>query len=203
MIGQLILIFFTIIVVTLAVVAVSMIVISTPNKTSSLTDTGSTPTPTPPPVSWSENIRGNKNYELFPPCYQLDTSSKNIFGILSKLHLVQRYFNLLDVLSVMLCLEAKTCTTIDVKDRYTQILGLGANVDDTDVKTLVMSFIPVNETNPSKFLVGCVYIIERQLKLINSDNDVSKTDKEQIKGHIYTFYSTHLSVIYKACLRAT
>lgn len=199
MIGQLILIFFTIIVVVLAVVAVSMIVISTPSTTTATTASQ----PTPQYISWTENIRGNKNYELFPPCYQLDTSSKNIFGILSKLHLTQRYFNLLDVLSTMLCLENKTCTTIDVKDRYTQITGLGGNVDDKDVKALVMSFIPVNETMPSKFLVGCVYILERQLKLINSDNDITKQDKEQIKGHLYTFYASHLSVIYKTCLRAT
>ena len=201
MIGNLIIIFITIIVVSLTVVAVSMLVISTPNKIITTT--------TPPPsditntTSWSENIRGNKNFDLYPPCYNLDPSSKTIFGIISKLHLVQRYFTLLDVLSIMLCLETKTCDKFDIKDRYTQIIGLGANVDDKDIKTLIMSFIPVNETNPSKLLIGCVYLIEKQMKLINSDNDVSKIDKEQIKGHIYTFYSTHLSTIYKACLRTT
>ncbi len=199
MIIELILIIFTIIVVSLSVVAVSMIVISNPSTSPSSTPSPS-PSPSPPQVSWSENIRGNKNFDLFPPCYQIDSSSKSIFGILSRLHLIERYFNLLDVLSTMLCLETKTCNPNDIKDRFTQILGLGANVNDEDTKILTMSFIPVNETAPSKFLIGCVFILERQLKLISSDNDISKIDKEQIRGHLYTFYSTHLSVIYKACL---
>jgi hypothetical protein len=201
MLIQLILTIFAIIVVSLFVIAVSMIVISSPATSTYLSPSTSQVQPSSaPPILWSENIRGNKNFDLFPPCYQMDTSSKHIYGIISRLQLTQRYFNFLDLLSIMLCIEMKTCNPIDIKDRFTQVLGLGGNVDDSDTRTLTMSFIPVNETAPSKFLIGCVYLLERQMKLINSDNDIPKYDKEQIKGHLYTFYSTHLSVIYKACL---
>lgn len=147
---------------------------------------------------WSENLRNNKNYAGFPPCYNTDVSSKTIYGILSRAQLVQRYFNLLDILSVLLCLK-QGCSAQDVKDRYVQIVGMGANLNDEDARALVAGFAPLDDTMISKLLVGAVHIIGRQLNVLRNDSVLSVEDRDKINGLIYTFYAAHLEDIYAAC----
>lgn len=214
MIYEILILVVALIIVVVFVVLVTTLVItpSTDYKTSKPdhTSTNDTSTkkdevikPPPPQTFWSENIRGNQSFESFPPCFQKDTNSKNIYAIIAKANLVQRYYTLLDILSLLLCLkeeQTKECKSINIKDRLTQVLGMGGNPNDEDTKLKALSFFPVNENAISKLLVGCIYLIERQLKIIKDDASLYKTDKEQIVGYIYSFYTTNIPTLYKLCL---
>lgn len=185
-----------IIVISLLVVALSLLVISTPNPVQTSTPKNS--------ISWSENLRGNKNFEAFPPCFQNDFSSKSIYGIFVNLNQVQKYYDFIDILSLLLCLEAKSseCKTADVKDRLTQVLGMHANVIDKETITIAKAFIPtidICESDKCKVILGSIYILERQLKIIENDMSISQESKSAIKGHLYNFYTNHLLNIYKTC----
>ena len=213
MFAQIIIIIIAFFVISLAVIAISMLLITTPTPTPTPIPIPApqalNTTPTRPTLTWSENIRNNKNFDMFPPCFQNDPSSKSIYGILGRVNQIQRYYNFVDILSILLCLEEiqkKSCTSQgEVKDRLTQILGMGANISDNETLTLVRAFIPIDEKNKCesdkcKLILGAVYLLERQMKVLNNDTTISKEDKSNIKGHLYTFYSTHLPTIYKLCL---
>lgn len=199
------------VILVLFVTLVSTLVITTPFGVSSSggsSTTGVSPTPPSPPsvtgtsILWSENIRGFSNYETMPPCFQTDSYSKNIYAILARSHLIQRYYNMLDTISLLLCLEIaqkKECLAQNVRDRLTQLIGMGGNVDDESARTKASSFIQVNDTLISKLLVAAIYIIERQMLLVENDTSLTKTDKEQLKGYVYSFYASHISTIYKLC----
>lgn len=212
MLYEILILVVALILVVVFVVLVSTLVITPSNDykpSSSTPRTSSSPTastdtkPPPPPTFWSENIRGNPNFESFPPCFQKDPHSKNIYSIIARANLVQRYYTLLDTLSLLICLkeeQSRECKSIQIKDRLTQVLGMGGNPNDEDSKLKAMSFFPVNDNMISKLLVGSIYLTERQLKIIKDDPSLYKTDKEQLTGHLYTFYTTNIPTIYKLCL---
>lgn len=163
----------------------------------------SEPRPAATPLFYSENLRNNKNFEGFPPCYNMDPSAKNVFGILQRLNYVQRYYTLLDILSVILCLkedQSRQCDQRNIKDRLVQVLGMGGNPDDEESKKKAAAFIPINETLQSKFLVAALDLCERQVKVLRGDASVSKGDADQISGHIYSFYVANFATVYKTCL---
>jgi hypothetical protein len=160
------------------------------------------PRPASAPVYWTENLRNNKNFESFPPCFERDSNAKNIFGIMLRLNLMQRYYHMIDVLSVLLCLQqlqAKACRTSDIKDRMVQIVGLGGNANDKASQEKAAAFIPVNDTLLSKFLVASIDLLEKQMKIMRSDSAVSKADADSVSGHLYSFYVANFPVIYKTC----
>jgi hypothetical protein len=133
----------------------------------------------------------------------MDTSAKNIFGILQRLNYVQRYHALLDIMSILLCLkeeQSRQCNQREIKDRLVHVVGMGGNPDDEESKKKAGAFIPVNETLQSKFIVAALDLCERQVKVMRGDASVSKIDADQISGHVYSFYVSNLATIYKACL---
>lgn len=160
------------------------------------------PRPASAPVYWTENLRNNKNFDNFPPCFERDPSAKTIFGIILRLNLMQRYYHMIDVLSVLLCLQqlqSRECRTADIKDRIVQIIGLGGNADDKASQQTAAAFIPINDTIQSKFLVASMDLLEKQMKIMRSDAAVSKADASSISGHLYSFYVTNFPEIYKKC----
>jgi hypothetical protein len=190
-----------ILVLTIFTIFTSIFVVSSPAPPApspSPSPSPSPPTPSPPLLSWSENIRGNQNATGgFPPCYTDDSYAKRIYGIIASMNMTQRYYSLIDLLSILLC--ANQCDRLHLKDRMTQIVGMGGNADDNDIKYKAMNYIPVNETLPSRFIVASMYLIERQVKLIENDSSISVENKDLIKGNIYSFYVRNLSSIYKTC----
>lgn len=196
-----------VLIATLAVIVIAVIistlVISKPSGPITVKQNLGEPRPAATPLYWSENLRNNKNYEGFPPCYNIDSSSKTIFGILQRLNYVQRYYSLLDVMSIILCLretQSRRCNINDIRDRLVQIVGMGGNANDADSKTKAAAFIPVNETMQSKLLVAALDLCERQIKVMRADPTVPKADVDQISGHIYSFYVANLASTYKACI---
>lgn len=179
---------------------VSTLVITTPSA--------SQPTPSPasvpvmPAMYWSENLRGNRNFELFPPCFQRDPYGKNIYGILARYNMVDRYYSLLDIMSLLLCLEeAQTtqCKATNIKDRMVQLTGMGANPNDEEARKKASAFITVNESDASRLLVGAMHLLERQAKVMIVDKDIARPDIDQITGHLYSFYASHYPTIAKLC----
>lgn len=189
--------------VIILTVVISMLFISQPSGPVTVKTALSEPRPAATALFWSENLRNNKNFEGFPPCYNTDTSAKNVFSILQRLNYVQRYYTLLDIMSILLCLkeeQSRQCNQRDVKDRLVQVLGMGGNPNDEESKKKAAAFIPVNETLQSKLIVAALDLCERQVKVMRGDASVSKIDADQISGHVYSFYVSNLATIYKACL---
>lgn len=163
----------------------------------------SEPRPASAPVFWSENLRNNKNFENFPPCFDMDASAKNIFGIILRLNLMQRYYNMIDLLSILLCLrfmQDKACRSSDIRDRLVQVKGMGGNAEDRDSQNKASAFIPINDTLQSKMLVATLNLLERQMALMRNDSAVSKQDADAISGHLYSFYVNNFPAIYKKCM---
>lgn len=195
----------TVIVIIITVIVSALIITKPVNA-----NTGSTvkrdlgePRPAATPLYWSENLRNNKNYEGFPPCFNSDASAKTIFGMLQRLNYIQRYYTLIDVLSIILCLrdtQSLRCNINDVRDRLVQIVGMGGNASDEESKTKATAFIPINDTMQSKLLVAALDLCERQMKVMRADTTVPRGDADKISGHLYSFYVANLSSAYKACL---
>lgn len=155
-----------------------------------------------PPTRYNEHARNMQDYLIFPPCYDIDVNAKRIFAILSKYNYLQKYHDLLDILSTVLCMEKiqyARCIPLDIQDRYTQVLGMGGDANDKVAREKAASFIPVNETPISKFLVGALHIVDRNMIMLQSDSTISKSDREQVSGNIYSFFATHYPQIYQKC----
>lgn len=155
------------------------------------------------PVTWSEIIRGNPSQNGFPPCYTNDNAAKAIYGILKSNNSVQKYYGLLDVLSILLCLEQaqiKQCKDTNIKDRQVQITGMGGDPDDQDSKEYASTFFKNSNTTMHRLLVASVYLIRRQLQIFETDYNINRVDKDQVKGHVYSFLSTHLPQLAKLCV---
>jgi hypothetical protein len=184
--------------VVVVTVLISTLLISTPKKENVATDG----TVDSRPTAWSEHIRNMKDYMTFPPCYDIDSNAKKIYAILERNDLIQRYQNILDILSILLCLEKKQadeCRPLDLKDRFTQIIGMGGDTTDKQTREIVAAFIQIDESLKSRFIVGAVNLIEKNMATLLKDRDMTKTDKEQISGYIYSFYAMHLPLIHAKC----
>lgn len=160
-----------------------------------------TPSPPAPGINWSENLRNNVSNGNLPPCSQTDPFIKNIFTTLSKLNLVQRYFNLLDIMSIILCYEADICNSVFDRERLVQVIGMGGDPQDKDSREYLKAFTTIQKTDTmtTRFLVACLNLIQKQTNLIKVDKDITRQDSDAILGHIYSFLVSHIDNIYKLC----
>lgn len=156
----------------------------------------------PNQIIWSENIRNNKNVTEFPPCYENDHAAKTIYGIIRQNNSIRKYYTLLDMLSIMLCLEKaqiNNCKDTNISDRQMQITGLGGDPDDQNIREYASTFFEITNKPMSRFLVSTMYLIHRQMQLLESDYNFDNEDKKQLKGQLYSFYTTHLKQMSKLC----
>ena len=80
-------------------------------------------------IKYIENSRSNYSTDKFFPCFELCHFARNIFNILENYNLVEKYKNLLNVMSLILCQESyaleSECKIIMINDRIDDLKKLG------------------------------------------------------------------------------
>jgi len=153
-------------------------------------------------INWTENTRGFNN-TVFPPCYEQANEVKKIFSILRGYNLEKKYMTLLDVYSMVLCQESqvrsKNCSDTFINDRLADLNTYGADVNNQNAVLIVKSTTNLQNTKMGKLLVMATDLIEKQMKELQTDNVISKSDKEQISGYNSLFYRQHYDFMNKRC----
>lgn len=204
MIIEIIVILLALFITVMTVMLVASLVLQKPTEEQGDIPRNTTVAATPPPILWSENMRNNTGKNGFPPCYDLDINAKSMHAMIMGKQKLQKYKNLLDVISIVLCVK-KARTGCDpnrsdeVKPRLIQLVGMGANVNDASTKSKARAFIPVDESNISKFLVAAMNLIDSMVLTFTSDYEIDKSDREQMLGYVYNFYNDNFSFIYNQC----
>lgn len=166
------------------------------------TDSAGGPSPVVSRINWSENNRGFSS-TIFAPCVDAAPELKKIHTLLKGYNLEKKYMMLLDVYSMLMCQEAqvrsRVCSDTFINDRLADLNTYGANPNDQNAVQIVKSATNLQNNKMGKLLVMATNLIEKEMKYIQSDNQISKADKEQISGFNSLFYRQHYDFMNKRC----
>jgi len=156
-------------------------------------------------VSFLEENRGNPKYQQYPPCYDICGASRKIHDILSKNNLTQKYHNLLEAHSLVLCQEVytmkKPCENTMLKERLEETQNKFGEIKMTqEIKNRVEKLVDNQGSyQVNKFLENIMAICEREVKKIMEEKNLNDSDKETIKQMNDTFYQVHYGVVAEKC----
>lgn len=137
-----------------------------------------------------------------PPCFQGDVHSMNVFKMIVHENKVHETRDLLDTLSVLLCL-LQDCTPDRVKGVQVQFTGMGADVNDATAKERTYAFVKLsNSSQLHPVLIGATYLLTKQLSEIRKTEVLPKDVLRDIEGHVYQFCATHYPTILENCNKA-
>jgi hypothetical protein len=161
-----------------------------------------TPTVSPIPAPsqyWLENSRGYANVDVWPPCYDTSPPAKKMFSLMVANGSSDRYKQLFDVLSMMLCqqMELNKSDCSRLKIRLNQLLNMGADTKNNRATLTAAAYTTLLNNDNSNFIVAAISLIENHMDNIAQDGSITKVDKEAIRGFVYVFYQTHLESINK------
>lgn len=158
--------------------------------------------PTVSRINWTENLRGYSS-NIFPPCFDLSGELKKVYAILKSYNLEKKYFQLLDVFSIILCQDTQVrdrdCPDSFINDRLADLNTMGGDANDQNAIVIVKANTNLNNNKIGKLLVMATSIIEKYMKEIKADTLISSSDKEQIEGFKSFFYRQHYDYINKRC----
>lgn len=197
MLLEIFIIIIALLVTIIFVVIASTLLIQKPKDTSYLASMATNATPQP--VLWSENLRNNKSSDDYPPCIELDMNAKRLHTLLIK---TKQYRSIIDVISIVLCCMKKRmekCEDVYVKDRLVQLKGMGADIDDETTKSKAATFIEVNDSLISQFLVAAMNLLDKMVVVYVNDADIPIYEKEQVTAYMANFYRDRFEFIYKQC----
>lgn len=138
----------------------------------------------------------------FPPCFEISTDAKNIYKIMKNAKIETKYSRLLDAYTLALCQQNdfKTSCELDtLNQRIVTLNSWNANQYDNNAINIVNSVTKLTNNKIGQFLVQICYICERQIELINNDDNIMREDKIQITGFNSQFYRHHFDAISKGC----
>lgn len=147
---------------------------------------------------WYEESRGNSKYKKYPPCYDLCGATRKIFDILDKMNMINDYYILLNVYSVILCQE-KYCRKNMLLERLRDLKNSGGNELDREAQQIVRQYAKLQNNEIGFLLVLATSIIIRELHKLVNDNRISNQDKHNIFNLNNTFYATHYDKLTQAC----
>lgn len=159
-------------------------------------------TPVVSRINWTENNRGFSS-TIFAPCIDSASELKKIHSLLKGYNLEKKYMMLLDIYSMLMCQESqirsRQCSDTFINDRLADLNTYGANPNDQYAVQIVKSVTNLQNNKMGKLLVMATNLIEKQMKEIQSDNQISKSDKEQVSGYNSLFYRQHYDFMNKRC----
>lgn len=153
--------------------------------------------------AYSENNFGNSNDGKYPPCYNICGATKKIYDILENKNLLEKYHELLDLYSIVLCqevyLKKKKCNETMFDERYNLIVK-SENIDDS-IKKIVSDNIIDQPKNYKMidFLNNITNNIEKNIKLIKLEKDLSDKERKEIMKMNNVFYQVHYNELTKNC----
>lgn len=154
-------------------------------------------------INWTEVTRGFVPTDPLPPCYETSSECKKIFTILKSYNMEKKYMMLLDVYSMLRCqdsqMRSRACSDTFLNDRIADLNTYGGNPNDADAIKIVKSVTNLQNNKMGKLLVMATDLIEKQMKEIQNDGQISKSDKEQIVGFNSLFYRQHYDFMNKRC----
>lgn len=154
-------------------------------------------------INWSEISRGFTTLNQFPSCYDDSSECKKIFAIIKAYNLEKKYMTLLDTYSMVLCqalqIRGRTCSDTFINDRIADMNTYNADANNQNAISIVKSVTDLQNNKIGKLLVMATDLIEKQMNEIQSDNAISKSDKQQIIGFNSQFYRNHYDFMNKRC----
>ena len=150
---------------------------------------------------WYEESRKNIAFNKYPPCYDICGATRNIYDIFEKTKLINDYYVLLNVYSVILCQEAhaKYCREEMVLERLRDLKNSGGNELDRDAQDIVRKHTKLQNNHIGFLLVLATSIIIKELRKIVDDKRISDKDKKSIMNLNETFYKIHYDKITQLC----
>lgn len=160
----------------------------------------------------SEEIDGKK----YPPCFKYSGPSRNIYDELSSLGLLEKYDRLMELHSILLCVEmdvrdgGKDCVS-SIEPRLTKIGAKSTATPSQQVKDIfknmkrdkMLEFMSKNGHEVDRHMIGlmnkvandCNDLIGRLVK----ETNVTKAAAENFEKMNQIFYSVHFRSIARAC----
>lgn len=155
--------------------------------------------------SWIEETHGNKEYEKYPPCFDICGASRNIFDLLESKNLHVKYSKILNTHSIVLCHEKMLqtlCTgEIDIiLDKRIKALkelgGQESNLATTIIRTHDIKYDP-KKHKTFVLLTLSIDVLEKQMEFLKYD--LSRSDFQKIQQFNNIFYRVHYNIIYNMC----
>ena len=152
---------------------------------------------------FSENKYGNYSKTKYPPCYEICGATRNIYDILEKNKLLEKYHNMLDKYSIVLCqevyLKKKKCEQTMFEERYNDIVK-DNNINDNIKKIVKDNIIDLpKDKRMIEFLENITAIIEKDIKLLKKDNSLTEKEKQKIIKMNNVFYQVHYNELTNNC----
>ena len=167
----------------------------------------SEPVMPPMPAEWMEFNHGNLSYLNYPPCYQISFESRNLYDLLESRQLVDKYKNLLETISIVLCQEKfnneNVCYNNIIVRRINDLEKVGYKNKDNKkylpkLKIILGDSYKKIRIDTAEFLLRAITIIENQIiELLNEQ--LTSQEKNDVMNNINIFYSTHFPVIVMRC----
>lgn len=154
-------------------------------------------------VNYSENKYGNNSKTKYPPCYEICGATRNIYDILEKNKLLEKYHNMLDKYSIVLCQEVylkdKKCDETMFEERYNDIVK--NNKISENIKKIVKdNIIDIpKDKRMIEFLENITNLIEKDIKLIKKDNSLTEKEKQKVIKMNNVFYQVHYNELTSKC----
>ena len=154
-------------------------------------------------LGWIENSRNNRNFEKYPPCFNLSIQAQKLFDLLEANDLIVKHKVLLEVYSMILCqvnyLKSKLCPQTMLIDRLTNLDSFGAlrytkhynNLTKYVSKNILYLTSPLT----LEFLNKALSLIDKEIDLINLSKD--KIDNIKLINKLICSYA--FPIIAKEC----
>lgn len=139
----------------------------------------------------------------FPPCFELSSDAKHVYGILKGANIDTTYSRLLDVYSLSLCQLKdfkKSCDSKTMDQRIITLNDWNANPNNKSVIDIVNSVTKVTNNKYGQFLIQVCDICETQMNIINNDKNITPLIQTQIAGYNSEFYRTIFNEINSKCV---
>lgn len=156
---------------------------------------------------WMEFNHGNFSYLNYPPGYEISFESRNLYDLLESKQLVDKYKNLFEVFSIVLCQEKfnneNICYNNIIVRRINDLEKVGyKNKDNKKYLPKLQNILGESykkiKIDTAEFLLRAIAIIENQImKLLNEQLTIE--EKNDITNNINNFYSSHFPPIVMQC----
>ncbi len=153
----------------------------------------------PAPVYSETRKNPTRHWNEPPPCFQGDVHAMNVFKLIVHENKVYETRDLLDTLSILLCL-LQDCTSDRVKRVQVQFLGMGADIHDAAANERTYSFVKLSSSSQlHPILVAATYLLTKQLAAIREAKVLPKDVSKDVEGHVYQFCAAHFPTILENC----
>jgi len=145
-------------------------------------------------MNFTELKRGNPPYQFYPPCYDICGATRTIQDILTKINKIEKYAQLLDLYSIVLCQEKHNNSSTNremIEQRITDLKNMGALENNMFGSLNIVNRYNITNRKVSEFLQLVTNLIQIQINRLVTDLDIPFEYKNKIEKLNETFYEVH------------